>query len=122
MNVEALEAELRSGLEGVTPGPWAAWMDDYTVRVDATFIPDQRKVALCATGDGAGRNAAHIARCSPENIAALLDALESERSARVRLEKALTEIANSNDMDNTLDPERNKRVARAALSGEGGSR
>ena len=34
--------------------------------------------------------AAHIARCSPENIAALLDALESERSRADRLEKALT--------------------------------
>ena len=30
--------------------------------------------------------------------------------------KALIDIANSDDIDNALDPERNKRVARAALA------
>jgi len=39
--------------------------------------------------------------------------------ARVReLEGALKDIAQSDDIENALDPERNKRVARAILTGE----
>lgn len=33
-----------------------------------------------------------------------------------RLREALVEIASSDDVDNALDPERNKRIARAALT------
>ena len=40
--LEALVAEIEAGLEGVTAGPWAAYMDDFTVRVDDRFIPAQR--------------------------------------------------------------------------------
>lgn len=37
---------------------------------------------------------------------------------RIReLEGVLNEIANSDDVDNALDPERNKRLAVAAISG-----
>lgn len=84
--VEGLVAELEAGLEGVTPGPWAAYMDDYTVRVDESFIPAQRKIALCATGDGAGKNAAHLARCSPDNIRKLIASLRSLAAKCTELE------------------------------------
>jgi hypothetical protein len=59
---------------------------------------------------------------SSEHTAVLLDkaadALESERSRVDRLEKALKAVAESNDMDNSLVPGRNKRRARAALGKE----
>ena len=63
-DTRALEAELLAGLEGVTPGPW---------------VPS---VA----------NAAHIARCSPENIRALLDALSAERERREKAEAWRAEV------------------------------
>jgi hypothetical protein len=86
MSIEKIERDLRAGLDGVTSGPWMAHMDDFTVRFESPFIPEQRKVALCATGDGAGKNAAHIARCSPENIRALLDELSQLREALVTVQ------------------------------------
>lgn len=87
--LEALVAEIEAGLEGVTAGPWAAYMDDFTVRVDDRFIPAQRKIALCATGDGAGKNAAHFARLSPENVRAILEDRRSLQGEVERLRKAL---------------------------------
>jgi hypothetical protein len=44
------------------------------------------------------------ATCSTENIRALLDELS-------RLREALMDIATSDDIDNALDPARNKRIA-----------
>ena len=83
--------------------------------------------------------AKYIVAANPANVAALLDHItaqadENERVsdlltaavddyngalARVReLEGALKDIAQSDDIENALDPERNKRVARAILTGE----
>lgn len=102
--VSELKARLRAGLEGVTPGPWK---DDYLgfeprdeatcVRIGALFpcinglsawmtfielhMPDDAEEGMT---DGARnrervyRDATHIANCSPENIALLLDAFEEK--------------------------------------------
>lgn len=43
------------------------------------------------------------------------DALAASDAARVKAEVALADIASSDDVENALDPARNKRVARAAL-------
>ena len=43
-------------------------------------------------------------------------ALSDARMEIATLKATLEEIANSDDIDNALDPERNKRVARAALA------
>lgn len=63
-----LRAELRAGLDGVTPGPWD--------RNNVDFVPHvviaRQKITF-----GSYADAAHIARCSPENIRALLDALDA---------------------------------------------
>ena len=53
-----LAREIREGLPGVTPGPW-----------------NLRRYWAGATDEGR-LTYAHIARCSPDNIAKLLDALE----------------------------------------------
>lgn len=86
--------ELRKGLEGVTPGPW--WSDSergdqfdaYAVYFEPKYL-DGKPSSICDTHnagaieleqedgrpwDEQGRkNMAHIARCSPEVIRALLD-------------------------------------------------
>lgn len=55
----------------------------------------------------------------PLYSASTVEALKAENAALLsRVERqatALTEIAQSDDIDNALDPERNKRLARAAL-------
>ena len=60
MTPEELEA-IEARANKATEGPWAAHMDDFTVRVDASYIPAQRKIALCATGDNANCNTTFIA-------------------------------------------------------------
>lgn len=106
-DVDALVAELRAGLAGVTLGPWyqtgAPWFRSgdgvlagspdgniaYIIAdCDNFTCPRDEYEGPFRLGDPE-RDAAHIARCSPENIAALLDALESERSRADRLKKAL---------------------------------
>jgi hypothetical protein len=57
-------AELRAGLDGVLPGSWGAF---------ATIVSAARNVSP---------NAVHIARCSPENIRAILDALDTAERER----------------------------------------
>lgn len=89
--------ELKAGLIGVTPaGPWAAYMDRYEVRKAANFIGDQEIVAMCATGRGAGKRAAHIARCSPDKMAALLTRLDAAEALMLDLRSFV--VANADDL------------------------
>ena len=113
--VAGLVEELRAGLEGVTPGPWyqtgAPWFrsgdgvlagsPDGNV---AFLIADLEDFAVSREeyegpfplGD-AEKDAAHIARCSPDNIAKLLghiEALTAELAGvNARAERAESELA-----------------------------
>jgi hypothetical protein len=83
-----LIAELRAGLDGVTPGPWACFYkskyDEWHVSVPAhghTAMKTPLFIDGCPTGE---KDASHIARCSPDNIRILLDhiaSLQAERNA-----------------------------------------
>ena len=79
-DTDKLAAEMLAGLEGVTPGPWT-WGSKYVCRLDGTRY---ERLFQTSTGENEGGdsqwelNAAHIARCSPDNIRTLLE----ERSAR----------------------------------------
>lgn len=86
MKLNELVAEMRLGLEGVTPGPWTPGHlchDEHTCNCRYIFGNDDRMgcIATVEMDDGqdmgseyppraeAKANLAHIARCSPENIA-----------------------------------------------------
>jgi hypothetical protein len=78
-------AELKAGLDGVTPGPWE--FPGTRIGGDASVISGERLIASVHprrfrapfAEDNAERdaNAAHIARCSPLRIRALLACLEA---------------------------------------------
>lgn len=96
IDVASLLKEMRDGLEGVTSGPW--WpghlADENSTCDCASILAENGKMGSIAQvtidnglriGDGgndgppieeAKRNLAHIARCSPDNIRALLDEVE----------------------------------------------
>ncbi len=63
-DVTQIRAELRAGLDGVPPDSWRAF---------AGIVSVARNVSP---------NAIHIARCSPENIRALLEALDDAERER----------------------------------------
>lgn len=77
-----LTQELRAGLDGVTPGPWRVFETRQSRIANQTHVgPYPRGVAHITswgTDEPRASNAAHIARCSPENIRALLDALAAK--------------------------------------------
>jgi hypothetical protein len=82
--------EIRAGLEGVTPGDWwvpdksprSVWSDDYTVFV-----------AECGDFERGSQHgvedAAHIARCSPDRIAVLLNAFDAKTKEIAELRKRI---------------------------------
>lgn len=90
---EAMIEELRAGLEGVTPGPWRLLVPDrgYCSNYVLTDAPEFAPIAgkqpwrhLIADFDDCSRgeaNAAHIARCDPDSIRTLLNALASKDKA-----------------------------------------
>lgn len=89
MTDEELVAEMRAGLKGVTPGPWTYLKPELDDKIEGTYcypggIEGDDGNPVCEFGSPAGsatmfENTAdhhHIARCSPDNIARLLDAIE----------------------------------------------
>lgn len=106
MDIDSLIAEIRAGLEGVTPGPWFQTGSPWFKSGDGVLAgsPDGNIAFIIADCDtfsmsreeytgpfpigDAERDAAHIARCSPNNIAALLARLEA---AEARADKAEAE-------------------------------
>jgi len=74
------------------------------------------------------RDAAFLSDCEAysglpmEDALTRVEAAEAERDTLLaqveKMRGVLTEIAESDDIDNALDPERNKRLARAALTKE----
>lgn len=83
-------AAIKARADKAAAGPWAVYMDDYTVRVDQSFIPDQIKVALCATGNNVVNNASFIAHARAD-IPALIAALEAAERERDALKAAAKE-------------------------------
>jgi len=85
--------EIERGCEGVTAGPWhaepkvgrGAWIKGAAEEWTA--------VACGFDGTSAAANAAHIARCDPDTIRALIAAAR----ANAKLVEALTDIANTFD-------------------------
>lgn len=88
---DELVAEIKAGLEGVTPGPWAVIPPEREDQneCDLGGIVNANGGRICEFGDStiyynscgeppSAKDAAHIARCSPDNIAALLSRLEAE--------------------------------------------
>lgn len=88
-DINALIAEMRAGLDGVTPGfpLWIWLLGDRTVY---TRDPsDGCRISAVVRADCIGQNngaLAHIARCSPGNIARLLDHIEA---LRIQLKETL---------------------------------
>lgn len=87
-DIDTLIAEMRVGLEGVTPGPWHYFPHEhsnYTGPGTDAFMSNEEDVQVIdcnwasATEEG-DRTYKHIARCSPDNIAALLGEIERLRA------------------------------------------
>jgi hypothetical protein len=85
-DIERIERELREGLEGVTKGPWRAVRDfpdrgdwDGMIVQEMAEQPDGHiRGSRLYDGDCDGfseADAAHLARCDPDTIRALLDEL-----------------------------------------------
>lgn len=118
VDIAKLCAEMRAGLEGVTPGPWQRFRSDPAEGVNCHWIRAQPSPALrgfskeiayvegtyYADGENE-KNADHIARCSPDNIAALLDALDE---VETRLDYAERLIAVTEDIAARLERERDE--------------
>lgn len=87
--------EMRAGLEGVTPGEWkAAKPTSAPSLVRAVYYRNglchTAFLALCeCDGQNNGANAAHIAHCSPDRIAILLDAFDAQTREIAELREAL---------------------------------
>lgn len=88
---DKLIEELLTGLEGVTPGPWTWGMKYVCRREDSKYTrlfgtPNDEQAL---EGSQWETDAAHIARCSPDNIRALLDTITSLKEENERLRAAL---------------------------------
>lgn len=93
-------AELEAGCEGVTPGPWHVkdygpkrMLEIYSSDMDAgnDGRPVDRGERICDMADTENESdiAAHIARCDPQTILALIAAWRAEK---VRADEAETEF------------------------------
>ncbi|WP_404927113.1 hypothetical protein [Mesorhizobium sp. ORM16] len=102
MSADKLIERLRAGLAGTTKGPWrhytAPLRSGMTV-INEVQCDERAPVVAWAGFDDSfrskakhTRNAAHIARCSPDNIRALLDLLASIQADNLRLREALEAI------------------------------
>jgi len=91
-----LAAEMRAGLEGVTPGPWSATAlttgiganQDADGWETVAAIPCPRSPWGSARHRQWQRDAAHIARCDPSNIRLLLDTIDTLRRERDSITEA----------------------------------
>jgi hypothetical protein len=76
---DAFIEELRRGLEGVSDGPWEANQSPDRHHTDVVYgrylsgAPNDVCLVGASELDEQNANSAHIARCSPDRILALLD-------------------------------------------------
>lgn len=95
-DIDALLTDMREGLEGVTPGPWMTEsVERYGEERGCAYIVGEEQQGLIGaalswptemdSGDFSrtAANARHIARCSPENLRALLDEIDKLRKENV---------------------------------------
>lgn len=92
----ALIAEWRASMEGVTPGPWFegdGWI--FIPPVEAYVNPTHalRNILRDVDKDEVQANVGYIARCSPDNIGKLLDALTT---LSAKLQAAEAQLAEAN--------------------------
>lgn len=102
-------AELREGLEGVTPGPWQtgrlgdidlSHVVDFGAPPRAPFMIMRPASAygVCHADDSSSpKNAAHVARCSPDFISALLARLDAQESALREAREIVSATLAAND-------------------------
>ena len=100
MTGKTILTELLSGLDGVTGGEWA--VDGFNLggvisrAPGKTHVSDWRHLAVCQSENVNWRkDAAHIARCSPDRIRAIgeyVEKIERERDGHL---EALEQIANA---------------------------
>jgi hypothetical protein len=115
VDVTKLRAELRAGLDGVTPGPWEwdgfHYQELWQVGTYTAVFGWDAEQGMSLAYENKEANAAHIARCSPENIRALLDALDDA-------ERGLTETKRKLEgaKDRAEKAERERDEARAELA------
>lgn len=137
--IDRIIAELREGLEGVTPGPWSnngkfeprgmgpSHVVDFGHPPKAPFmiIHDSKmfgKSGVCHSDDQSSvKTASHIARCSPENIRLLLDELSRLRGREEEYRKALEEVVSvsksgADTVSFLVELQRVARVCARALS------
>jgi len=117
-DVSKLISDLRAGLEGVTPGEWRVGPVDDTIvtAADGSEVAqidgDYNEPDLWPIMEA---NAAHIARCSPDNIAALLThvaALEAENTRLcARVEAAEGAVRVVQNAARTIDAMRSAEIA-----------
>lgn len=96
--LDQIIADLRAGLEGVTPGPWFEYSEPevgYFHSVHAND-PESKYGSHSPVWDNP-YNTAHIARCSPDNIAAILNALSEATSGAEKAEDEADSMANELD-------------------------
>lgn len=136
---DELIAEIEAGLEGVTPGPWeqAAPLDKVCTGyrdASGTMLPSNygvtghsKTVAKCAgqswMDDGEEiRNAAHIARCHPGNIAALIARIRQAEAERDEERSAANALLSQNedlrDAWANVKSERDQALARIKVMDE----
>jgi hypothetical protein len=95
--------EIRAGLEGVTPGEWkAAKPADAPSLVRAVYYHNGLRhtafIALCdCGGQNNEANAAHLARCSPDRIATLLNAFDAQAREIAELREAFGGIVEADE-------------------------
>lgn len=84
-------SEMLAGLEGVTPGPWHE--GDHWVFVPPATGEPTHALENVLSQDKPQANAAHIARCDPDTIRALILELQSLRSGNGgEVREALTSL------------------------------
>lgn len=100
MNINEIIDQIEHGLEGVSPGPWACVEVKTQVgrafRIGAGEMIEKGKGACiiyddypCDPDNQRSRNAAHIARCNPDNMWAIIDAYRQTEAENTRLRAAL---------------------------------
>lgn len=125
-DINELIAEMRAGLEGVTPGKWKYVSDPhfdsglvYTSVQPVVVDEEAMKPLAMANGEYHvcrmshtaaqwrfsyhRKNAAHIARCNPSNIAALLDTLTALKRENEELREALGKVTGSRIAEDIRD-------------------
>lgn len=101
MNINEILDQIERGLEGVTPGPWRrkpmkGYTDDYVLTDHPDFQQPKHGNFVAECGFSGGKvehryeaDAAHIARCDPDTMRAIIDAYRQTEAENTRLRAAL---------------------------------